>query len=263
LEGNGALITNLSVAAIPNLDASKVTTGEFDTGRIPNLNADKITTGTISGSVLPASATRGEISVSNLTSTSSTEQGFITGRRFRAALTFDNIANKPTTFPPSAHTHDASEIVDGTFVDARLPANIVRDTRRLLSGAGITISGNGDLSADRTISVTNGSIGITQLSSDQRMTTNNVLAATAGASAGAVGTYAWAAPLNATFGFGALFAGSSLVLGAFAHESFRDAVAAANGYGHGQTLQGTWRSMGRATIAGATRYSATLWLRIS
>ena len=40
-------------ARIPNLDAGKITTGTFDAARIPNLDAGKITTGTISADRIP------------------------------------------------------------------------------------------------------------------------------------------------------------------------------------------------------------------
>jgi hypothetical protein len=98
---------------------------------------------------------------------------------------------------------------------------------------------------------------------DSVTTTSAILSSTAGASAGAIGTYAWGGQLAGSYGFGTLVAGSNIVLGAFAHESFRDAGAAANTYGHGQTLSGTWRCMGRADIGAGGRYSATLWLRVS
>ena len=41
---------DLDAAEIPNLDASKITTGSLGTDRIPNLDASKITTGTITPS---------------------------------------------------------------------------------------------------------------------------------------------------------------------------------------------------------------------
>jgi microcystin-dependent protein len=53
LEGNGSLITNLSLTAIPDLPASKTTSGTFNTARIPNLNASKITTGVLGDARIP------------------------------------------------------------------------------------------------------------------------------------------------------------------------------------------------------------------
>lgn len=157
-QGDGSLLTNLAEGAIPDINAAKITAGELDPERIPGLDASKITSGVIDGARLPASATRGEISISNLENASSDVQGFITGRRFRAALTWNNVAGKPATFTPSAHTHDASEVTSGIFLDARLPANIVRNTRTVSAGVGLT--GGGSLASNITIS------GVT-LSKDQ------------------------------------------------------------------------------------------------
>ena len=44
---------NIVASDIPNLDASKVTSGTFSTSRIPNLSASKITSGTINAARLP------------------------------------------------------------------------------------------------------------------------------------------------------------------------------------------------------------------
>lgn len=38
-------------------------------------------------------------------------------------LSWDNITSKPATFTPSAHTHDAADIVSGTIDPARLPSS--------------------------------------------------------------------------------------------------------------------------------------------
>ena len=65
-ELHGSLIPNISAskissgtfsaARIPNLDAGKITTGTLGAARIPGLDASKITTGTISADRLPASS---------------------------------------------------------------------------------------------------------------------------------------------------------------------------------------------------------------
>jgi len=52
--GNGAQLTGLTAAQIPNLDAGKITTGTLATAQIPNLDAGKITTGTLATAQIPA-----------------------------------------------------------------------------------------------------------------------------------------------------------------------------------------------------------------
>ena len=47
---------DLDAAEIPNIDASKITTGSIADARIPNLDASKITTGSIADARIPASA---------------------------------------------------------------------------------------------------------------------------------------------------------------------------------------------------------------
>lgn len=44
----------LSQADIPDLSATKITTGQFATGRIPDLDASKITSGTLSSALIPS-----------------------------------------------------------------------------------------------------------------------------------------------------------------------------------------------------------------
>jgi hypothetical protein len=91
---------------------------------LTNLNATNITTGTIPAGVLPDSAKRGEIPLADLENASSSSQGFITGRRFRSALKWDFITEKPA---------------------------IVSQTRTVAAGNGLT--GGGDLSQNRTITL--------------------------------------------------------------------------------------------------------------
>lgn len=94
-------------------------------------------------------------------------------------------------------------------------------------------------------------------------TTTQVLTATAGASAGAIGTYAFAINISLTsVPFGSTIAGSSLKPAAMGLVDNPDAAA---GYNTG-TLSGTWRAMGHGSsfAYGSTTHNAvTLWLRVS
>jgi hypothetical protein len=165
LEGNGSLITNINAnnissgtidaGIIPNLNANKITAGTLDVAIIPDLNASKITSGTIADSVLPASATRGEISLPNLTNSTSTTQGFITGRRFRSALTWDNVSGKPTTFSPSSHTHVGEDITSGTIADSVLPASATRGEISLPNLTNSTSTTQGFITGRRLVAAIN------------------------------------------------------------------------------------------------------------
>lgn len=97
--------------------------------------------------------------------------------------------------------------------------------------------------------------------------TSNVLAATAGAAAGDIGTYAYAAQLSpnqAVVEFGGTVAGSSLRPSGIQNNTDTGGTdtGSRNGSKPGATgLTGTWRCMGRVTKD--REVSNTLWLRIS
>ena len=96
-------------------------------------------------------------------------------------------------------------------------------------------------------------------------TTATVLAATAGASVGAVGTYAWLWSTNITgVTPGGTKAGSNLRYAGNASESPGTApfILAYAYAGNGGTPAGTWRAMGIDVSQGGY-YGITLWLRIS
>jgi hypothetical protein len=96
-------------------------------------------------------------------------------------------------------------------------------------------------------------------------TTDQVLTATAGASVGAVGTYAFLGFNTGTsaLSIGSTTAGSNLryaVVGSSSswNVNFLDNLS---GHGDGGTPAGTWRAMGGSSNTG--RIKATIWLRIS
>lgn len=97
----------------------------------------------------------------------------------------------------------------------------------------------------------------TNASTVTTITTNQVLNATAGASVGAVGTYAFLQPVpDATFNAGDTTAGSNLRLsGIFTDNSGN------SGYATGAAPTGTWRAMGQTS--GGFGRTITVWLRIS
>lgn len=116
----------------------------------------------------------------------------------------------------------------------------------------------------------NGTSGITypdattQNTAPTAPTTAQVLTATAGATAGAVGTYVFARTgSNPTQVLGDTIAGSSLQTAPVKGESGTYYTATDNLTTY-PTLSGTWRCMGRASTTNINAYfSHTLWLRIS
>jgi hypothetical protein len=91
-------------------------------------------------------------------------------------------------------------------------------------------------------------------------TTNQVLTATAGASAGAVGTYALAGKLSfAESTTGETVAGSSLYYYYLAGDTTGRNVLLTSS----PALSGTWRGMGPAPLSASDRRSGTIFLRIS
>jgi hypothetical protein len=134
-----------------------------------------------------------------------------------------------------------------------------------------------------TAGITDANVTTAKLATNERMTTANVTGATAGASAGAVGTYAFlsaSSPRNPD----STLAGSSLT-----YAGALNAISATGGTdpgtgnpssidafsfaaGASTTLSGTWRCMGRISTSAsstaafggtASATAATLWLRIS
>jgi hypothetical protein len=93
--------------------------------------------------------------------------------------------------------------------------------------------------------------------------TNWVLARTAGASVGAVGTYAFLGRVvTAATAEGTTVAGSGLRFGGVRHNdgTWNNNTQSANALGSQTAPAGTWRCMGRCNISGAI---GTVWLRIS
>ncbi|MFN3558947.1 MAG: hypothetical protein ACK4UQ_06630 [Brevundimonas sp.] len=60
-------------------------------------------------------------------------QGALDGKLETTALTWTNVGGKPSTFAPSAHSHDAADVVSGTLADARIPTIAISKTSGLQS----------------------------------------------------------------------------------------------------------------------------------
>ena len=119
-------------------------------------------------------------------------------------------------------------------------------------------------SAVTTAKIADANVITAKLAAGERMTTANVLGQTAGASVGAVGTYAFLRPNNTTvYNPGNTLAGSNLRYNGALTSS---AELFSNVFDKG-TPSGTWRCMGGRDVrneAGTQRsFAATVWLRIS
>lgn len=107
---------NLHSDDIPNLNASKVTSGTFSTSRIPNLSASKITSGTINAARLPDLSGTYQPAGNYLTSIPSEYLTQTEGdARYLTSLpshshSWSSITSKPSTFTPSAHTHTIANV---------------------------------------------------------------------------------------------------------------------------------------------------------
>lgn len=130
-------------------------------------------------------------------------------------------------------------VADGSITTDKLAANAVTSAklaREGTSGQVLTSNGAGSDPSYQTISTT--------------PTTAQVLTATAGATAGAIGTYTHAYPTS-TVSIGGTTAGSNL-RGYFSSYSS----------GYNPSFSGTWRYMGGSEPAGSAAAIA-VWLRIS
>ena len=144
-----------------------------------------------------------------------------------------------------------SEIADGAITSGKLA-----------SGAAASNLGS-------FVSSVNGQTGAVTISATP--TTAQVLAATAGASVGAVGTYAFLSAATSTlYSAGSTAAGSNLRYAGMAFDDPMTGSAGGNSTGAraSGTPSGTWRCMGfstnlRTNTGEAGGSGATVWLRIS
>ena len=146
---------------------------------------------------------------------------------------------------------DALALRDNPVAIAAGAANAPRVQTAAIQDAAVTTAKLANSSVT-TAKLADASVTTAKLATGERMTTANVLARTAGASAGNVGTYAFLRlTIAISFSPGQTIAGSSL---RFAAQSGATTISVT------PSLSGTWRAMGGA---GSSSGWVTVWLRIS
>jgi len=163
--------------------------------------------------------------------------------------TWTNVANTSLEPGSPARSVDAFALRDNPIAIAEGAAGAPRIAGQ--TGPAVQTAGLFD-SAVTTAKIANGNVTTAKIASNEQMTTANVLARTAGAGAGAVGSYAFCTTFT-SLGPGSTISGSEL------RYSNAD-----GGFIGSPTPVGTWRSMGR-TVGGLSSDSerTTLFLRIS
>lgn len=179
---------------------------------------------------------------------------------FNLAL-LGNKVNTSGSLNAATGLYNATPVANGGTGAATLAANNV-------------LLGNGTSAVQAVAPSTSGNVltsnGTTWTSAAPTVSTTAVLNATAGASVGAVGSYAFLGETGFTATSpGATRAGSALrYVGLLSSTSFSNTTvapysASVSFAGGADTPAGTWRAMGLSYSFGSVGYGATLWLRIS
>ena len=174
---------------------------------------------------------------------------------------------------------NASNLASGTVPDARFPATLPAASGANLTALNGTNISSGTVAVAR-LAATGTPSASTFLRGDSSWavaggdpTTAQVLSATAGASAGAVGTYAFLyTTSNADYTFGSTLAGSNLFPAGIIYGGWDlytlscGGGASSRGVYQNSAQSGTWRLMGvasNASISCNPGRTGSMWLRIS
>lgn len=190
--------------------------------------------GAITGLVI----TTADLASNSVTTAKIADVNVTTAKIADSAITTGKIADVNVT---------TAKIADVNVTTAKIAANAVtvaKMAREGSSGQVLTSNGAGSDPSYQTISTT--------------PTTAQVLTATAGASVGAVGTYAYLGRTIATASAGTTYAGSDLRYSGIYQQPCNYAIVSISG----SYLSGTWRAMG-SIVAGTGQGGNTLFLRIS
>ena len=280
--GTGSVVLNTSPTLVtPALGTPSALVGTNITGTASGLTAGNVTTN--------ANLTGAVTSTGNATSL-----GSFTSAQLLGALSDETgtgsavFATSPTLVTPILGTPTSGNLANCTFPTLNqnttgTASNVTGTVAVANGGTGSTtltlnnvVLGNGTSAVQLVAPSTSGNVltsnGTTWQSTtpaSSAPTTAQVLSATAGASVGAVGTYALLGNASgaASIVAGTTYAGSGLAYAGFAkgNAGFASASVEQNySAGAGSTVSGTWRAMGSNTAGfgcGTSARAATLFLR--